>query len=104
MNKDYEVIEDDPEAEKKFGCGWNHRVLVHFHNNEPYFKIHDVYYGVDGVPNSYGAEAETISCETIKGMRWTLNKMKECLKKPILMAGDEFPKEYIIETNENNKN
>jgi hypothetical protein len=28
-------------------------------------------------------------------MRWTLNKMKECLKKPILLAGDDFPKEYI---------
>ncbi len=32
--------------------------------------------------------------ETLKEARWTLNKMKEALKKPILYYGDRFPEEY----------
>ena len=74
---------------------WNHRVLAHKYQEEVFFKIHEVFYDENGIPNGYSAEAETIHGENIKEIRWTLNKMKECLKKPILWAGDDFPKEYL---------
>jgi len=75
--------------------GWNHRVLAHKYQEKIYFEIHEVLYDENGIPNGYTAEPVTIGSEDIKGMRWTLNKMKECLKKPILWAGDDFPKEYL---------
>jgi hypothetical protein len=81
--------------------GWNHRVLAHKYQEEIYFQIHEVLYDENGIPNGYTAEPVTIGSEDIKGMRWTLNKMKECLKKPILWAGDDFPKEYLIISKEN---
>ena len=74
---------------------WNHRVLAHKYKDEVYFEIHEVLYDENGVPNGYTEKGITVGGENIKGIRWTLNKMKECLKKPILWAGDEFPKEYI---------
>ena len=74
--------------------GWNHRVLAHKYQEEVYLQIHEVLYDENGIPNGYTAEPITIAAEDIKGIRWTLNKMKECLKKPILWAGDDFPKEY----------
>lgn len=75
--------------------GWNHRVLAHKYREEVYLQIHEVFYDENGIPNGYTAEPITIGAEDIKGIRWTLNKMKECLKKPILWAGDDFPKEYL---------
>ena len=74
---------------------WNYRVLAHKYEEEIYFEIHEVYYDENGIPNGYKEKPVTISGENIKGMRWALNKMKECLKKPILWAGDDFPKEYL---------
>lgn len=75
--------------------GWNHRVLAHKYQEEIYFEIYEVYYDKNGIPNGYKEKPVTIGGENIKGIRWTLNKMKECLKKPILWAGDDFPKEYL---------
>jgi hypothetical protein len=74
---------------------WNYRVLAHKYEEEIYFEIHEVYYDENGILNGYKEKPVTISGENIKGMRWALNKMKECLKKPILWAGDDFPKEYL---------
>lgn len=73
---------------------WNHRVMAHEYKDEVYFKIHEVYYDVEGVPDSYTADAISIGGESLKDMKWTLDKMQECLSKPILYAGDKFPKEY----------
>ena len=74
---------------------WNYRVLAHKYEEEIYFEIHEVYYDENGILNGYKEKPVTIGGENIKGMRWALNKMKECLKKPILWAGDDFPKEYL---------
>jgi hypothetical protein len=75
---------------------WNHRVMAHKWNKVIYFKIHQVYYDEKQNPKSYGKEGlESELIDNIKQIRWTLNKMKECLKKPILWAGDKFPEEYI---------
>lgn len=78
--------------------GWNHRVMVResWWNGKNYisFGIHEVYYDEDGVPNSYTADAIDTSFEDFKGLRWSINKMKEGMKKPILWYGDKFPEEY----------
>jgi hypothetical protein len=75
--------------------GWNHRVLAHEHKGEIYFDIHEVYYDDNGTPNGYTENPVSVGGESLKGIGWTLNRMKECLKKPILWAGDKFPNEYI---------
>ncbi len=74
--------------------GWNHRILAHEHKGEIYLKIHEVLYDKDGKPNGYTKDAITVGGEDLKSITWTLNKMKECRKKPILWEGDKVPKEY----------
>ena len=75
--------------------GWNHRILAHECKGEVYLQIHEVYYDEEGKPNSY-TEPIPVGSETVKGITWTLNKMLECRAKPILWAGEKFPKEYKI--------
>jgi len=72
---------------------WNHRLLAHKDGEDWYFQIHEVYYDKEGNPKSYTENGVSVGAETIKGVKWTLNKMKQCLKKPILLA-ENFPKEY----------
>ncbi len=73
---------------------WNHRVLAHkYESGEIEFNIHEVHYEGD-VPVAYTKKPIPVLGESLKSLRWTLNKMKECLKKPVLWAGDEFPKEF----------
>jgi hypothetical protein len=74
---------------------WNHRILAHKQEDESvYFSIHEVFYNGEGIPNGYTSNPITIGSEDLKGIKWTLNRMKECVKKPILWAGDYFPFEY----------
>ena len=74
--------------------GWNHRILAHEQDKEIFFQIHEVYYNSIGKPNGYTEKPITIGGENIKSIKWTLNKMKKCIKEPILWAGKKFPKEY----------
>ena len=78
---------------------WNHRVLAseEFHLNgeaEIIFSIHEVYYDDKGVPNGYTANPIRISGESMEGLKWTLEKMQECLEKPVLWEGERFPQVY----------
>lgn len=75
---------------------WNHRVLAHISNDTVYLEIHRVYYDSNGIPNGYSENAVTVGADDLKGMRWVVNKMEECLKKPILWAGDKFPAECKV--------
>ena len=74
---------------------WNHRILAHENNGEVYFQLHEVYYK-DEVPNSYTANPITVGSESLKGIKWTLNKMQDAVKKPILWAGEKFPNECKV--------
>jgi hypothetical protein len=76
--------------------GWNHRILATERNGEVYFQVHEVYYNDDGIPERYTLNPISVGCETINGIRWTINKMAESVKKPVLWAGDKFPKECAI--------
>ena len=72
---------------------WNHRVIAHDSKDGVYFRIHEVYYDDNNIPKSWTKEPVTIGSEDLKGIRWTLNKIKLCLNKPILKAW-KFPEEY----------
>ena len=74
--------------------GWNHRIMATEYNGEVYFNIHEVYYDENGTPSGYTENPISVGGESVKSIRWTLNKMKECLKKPILYGDDRFPLEY----------
>jgi len=66
---------------------WNYRILAHENNGEIFFQLHEVYYKEE-IPNGYTANPITVGSETLKGIKWTLNKMQEAAKKPILWAGE----------------
>ena len=72
---------------------WNHRIIQTEHKGEVYLNIHEVYYDKNGVPNGYTANPISVSGETLEDLEWVLNKIKECLSKPILLGGEKFPKE-----------
>lgn len=68
---------------------WNFRVLKHDIKGEVYFAIHEVYYDDDNTPNSCTTEPINLGLfENVEGLEWTLEKIKEGLKKPILNYSD----------------
>jgi len=67
---------------------WNHRLIRHSSKHGDWLQIHEVYYNEDGTTNGITKEAISIVGEDIKGIKWTLEKMKECLDKPILNYDD----------------
>ena len=75
---------------------WNHRILAHQYNDEIFFQIHEVYYDKNKKPESYTKNPIYVGGEDLKSITWTLNRMLESRKKPILWAGDKFPKEFEI--------
>mgnify|MGYP005996125231 FL=1 len=75
--------------------GWNHRILAHKDGDEMYFQIHEVIYDESGKPKSYTANGVSVGAESLNGINWVLDKMKECTAKPILLA-DDFPNEYEV--------
>lgn len=74
---------------------WNHRILAHKDGDNMYFQIHEVYYDKNGTADGYTKEGVSVGAESLDGIKWVLDKMKECAFKPILLAYD-FPKEYNI--------
>lgn len=78
--------------------GWNHRIIkeVCQVTGETYLAIHEVYYNND-IPNSATIQPITILGEDISSLIWTVDKIKECLGKPILEWNKE--KGIYIETN-----
>lgn len=75
---------------------WNYRVLAHRDGAGIYFQIHEVYYDEQGNPNGYTERGTTIGSETLESLRSELERMKECLDKPVLSYSD-FPNEFNSE-------
>lgn len=84
---------------------WNHRILatkgkkiengvVVDSDNEFYFTIHEVHYADDGTPRTYAINGKAVSAESITDIKWILDRMQECLSKPVLWGGDRFPEEF----------
>lgn len=66
------------------------------HDKEPLFQIHEVYYNQNDIPTSYTKEPVKIFGHDINDINWQIDKIKNCLDKPILYYGDRFPEEYQI--------
>lgn len=78
---------------------WNHRVLVTEHKLsngeiETHFQIHEVYYDKDGNPDGCTANPITISGDSLESLEWTIDRIRECLRKPLLWGDEKFPKIY----------
>lgn len=78
---------------KKPKTYWNHRVLAIPCKDEIVFAIHEVYYTEDK-PDGATAKPKTVSSDSIESVKWILDRMKECLAKPILWGDERFPEEY----------
>jgi hypothetical protein len=79
--------------------GWNHRVIVTEEKDPsgesyPYFRVHEVYYDENGVPDGYTANPISISGEDMESLNWTVDRIKESLPKPPLWGGERFPMEF----------
>lgn len=72
----------------------NHRLLAHEINGKTHFQIHEVHYDGGGNPHSYTPHPMCVEGSNVFDVDLILNKMKACVKKPILYAGDKFPSEY----------
>lgn len=83
-------------GKKVKNMGWNYRILAHKHNEEVELSIHEVYYNDNDIPDSYTKFPVSVNSDSPKGIKWSLNKMQDALKKPILWAGKEFPKECKV--------
>src|SRR6056297_892766 len=76
--------------------GWNYRILAHKDGEDLFFQIHEVYYDKNGCPNGHTLNPVSVGSENIRGITWTLNRMQECRKRPVLWAGGRFPQECKI--------
>ena len=64
---------------------WNHRVIRHTKDcEEPWLAIHEVFYDDNGNPNSCIVDPIKLINEDLESLKWEINKIKECLDKPIL--------------------
>jgi hypothetical protein len=73
---------------------WNHRVILREAGHVPgnpklkypeYIAIHEVFYNKEGIPDSVTENAIDINgYGNLEEIKWTLERMLEALKKPIL--------------------
>lgn len=73
---------------------WNYRLMAHESDNDFHIEIHEVYYDEKDKPISYTEKGRSVIGDDLESIKWTLDKMKESLNKPILYYGDKFPNEY----------
>jgi hypothetical protein len=76
---------------------WNYRVLVHKHNDELEFNIHEVLYDKHGTPDCYSSDAISVGGGSIDSLLFTINGMKRAITEPILWAGERWPQEFKYE-------
>lgn len=83
---------------------WNYRVMAREYpsgllspkpKTEILLEVYSVYYDENGIPISYSMGPTNPYGESLKELKWTLNRFKESVKKPILWYGKQFPQEYI---------
>lgn len=72
---------------------WNYRILANITQHYVEYKICEVYYGNDNVPNGY-SDVVSLSGEDLESIEYILKKAKRAFKEPILYYGDKFPMEY----------
>jgi|NOAtaT_7_FD_contig_31_7940060_length_445_multi_2_in_0_out_0_1 hypothetical protein len=68
---------------------WNHRVVRRTYHNthmddSMLYEIHEVYYNADGTVDGITEEPIRIREETIDDLRKTVERLTQCLTKPII--------------------
>jgi hypothetical protein len=74
---------------------WNYRVMANKSMHGTYLSINEVYY-TNGIEDSYIAEPKSVCADDMEDIALVLYYMQEAGKKPILWAGDKFPKEAVV--------
>ncbi len=59
-----------------------------------YFQVHEVYYNEAGRPDGMTLHPIHIGGDSLEDIEWTLDKIQESLKRPILWGDDRFPEEF----------
>lgn len=74
---------------------WNHRVILHTEEREPYFAIHECHYS-DGakIPHSWRENAVPVLEGTLPELRKTLERMLTCCALPVLVIDGDKLKEW----------
>lgn len=77
---------------------WNHRVLRFLpETDDEYYEIRECHYDEgtpkDSIPHSWSAEPCALYNEDVEGLGWILQKMQDCLKKPVLEEDGDKLKE-----------
>lgn len=80
---------------------WNYRLMAHTGEGEIYIEIHEVHYDENDLPTMFTANATSIGGENITEISWSIQRMKECLSKPIIWADERFPESYTLDTDKN---
>lgn len=70
---------------------WNHRIMAAPDGDGYEYGLYEVYYNEKGEPTGYTSDAIPIVGESIKEIRWILDKVEEALMKPVL-SYEDFPK------------
>lgn len=63
---------------------WNHRLMKMKDGDEDFYQIHEVYYDENGKIQGYTKNGVTVGGNSVKEVRWVLEKMLETLDKDIL--------------------
>jgi hypothetical protein len=67
---------------------WNYRVVKSIVDDEPSYAIHEVYYTEGDVPKTISHNPMFPFGDTIDDLKLDLQKMIECLEKPVLNIED----------------
>ena len=71
---------------------WNHRVISRkYETGETYYAIHEVYYDDSGKPTQCTALPSVILEDSIDDLAITIDRIRECLSKPVLDYDKDFP-------------
>ena len=71
---------------------WNHRVIRRkYDTGEVYYAIHEVYYDDSGNHTQVTALPVAIFEDNIEDLAFTIDRIRECLSKPVLDYEEDFP-------------
>lgn len=73
---------------------WNYRIIHGKEQDEDHYQVHEVYYDEAGKITRWTVDPIVPYSDTLNGLRWTLERMREATAKPILRReGDTLVEE-----------
>lgn len=71
---------------------WNYRIIARDYKGDVDYGVYEVFYS-NGEPDGHIENPIQPTFESIEGLNWFREKLKEALEKPVLSYAN-FPKEY----------